>query len=1212
MASSAAQIPIIDLSDLTALGGDTLDILQRRVLPAYLMRHRWYGAKDAGAPAVTVLDRPALDTAEGLVLLATLLVRPPGCAEQRYFLPLAVVGEDQADAGDPAILAKVPQGFLIDAFARNTFVNALVEGMRDGREASGLRFRQSGGDLDEVEPIERLRTEQSNTSIRIGGKAMLKGFRKLEQGTHPELEVGRFLTEVAKFPNSPALLGSIERVDQDGGGATALCVVQALVPDAEDAWGYVLERTRTPADPELLKLVGKLGRRTAEMHHAMAAPSDDPAFRPEPVTQATVHEWVEAVRTMARKTLDSLERALPKLGPDVRPKAESLLARRDELIRRFDDLAPKGLEVCRTRLHGDYHLGQVLVSRGDFFIIDFEGEPMRPLAERRAKHSPLRDVAGMLRSFAYAAATAKPERPEQWTDAVTGAFMDAYKAAIPGAAGYPKDPAHADALLRLFLFEKALYEVGYELANRPDWVGIPLGGVLELLDRKPASATPALDRLAERVGIELEYQSATGETVHIGEHAKRAMLTVLGHPATDEQEAERRLAALEDAELTNPLPPVLVVKASAGRIDVPVSFTASGARLRWRIAEEGGAREHEGMVKFSDLELLRTGRHQDRAIERRRLVLDVVLPPGYHRLGLSGGGMDEVVMQLIVTPDRCYLPEALTDGPGIWGISAQLYLLRSQDDWGIGDFADLKKLVEDAAEMGAGVIGLNPLHTMFPDNPEHASPYSPASRLYLNILNIDPAKVPEYATCERCRLLVEAPEFKRRLQACREAALVDYAEVTALKLPVLEVMFQQFQERASSDRKAAFDAFRKEQGEPLERLCRFLALRRHFAPDKADWRAWPKDYQAPDSQAVEKFAREHASDVDFMAWTQWIADQQLADASAVAKSRGMPVGLYRDLAVGADSGGAETWANPGVVIVSAHVGAPPDLFNPAGQDWGLPPFNPLALRNEAYAGFIDLVRANMRHAGGLRIDHVMALQHLYWIPEGKPASEGMYIAYPMDDMVGILALESQRNQCIVVGEDLGTVPEGFREKMEAAGILSYRVVFFEYAEDGGFVGPKDYPKLALSTAGSHDLATLHGWWEEHDIDLKQRHGLYPGDGEADKQRDLRRRDKQALLDALEEAKLALPHGFTATSPYAGGLSEAVHRFLAQTRSAIAMVQIDELTDEPDQVNLPATTDQHPNWRRKQSLSLEELTANPRVVALARIFRDARPPVSPAR
>jgi 4-alpha-glucanotransferase len=373
------------------------------------------------------------------------------------------------------------------------------------------------------------------------------------------------------------------------------------------------------------------------------------------------------------------------------------------------------------------------------------------------------------------------------------------------------------------------------------------------------------------------------------------------------------------------------------------------------------------------------------------------------------------------------------------------------------------------------------------------------------------------------------------------------------------------------------------------------------------WQDWPEPLRRPDGAGVQAAREEHAERIAFWCWVQLLVDEQLAGLGS-----GMAVGVVHDLAVGVDAGGADAWEYQDLLVDGYSVGAPPDLFNPAGQDWGLPPFNPLALRNEAYAGFIDLVRANMRHAGGLRIDHVMALQHLYWIPEGKPASEGMYIGYPMDDMVGILALESQRNRCIVVGEDLGTVPEGFREKMEAAGILSYRVVFFEYAEDGGFVGPQDYPKLALATAGSHDLATLHGWWEEHDIDLKEQHGLYPGEGEADKQRDLRRRDKQALLDALEEAKLALPHGFTATSPYAGGLSEAVHRFLAQSRSAIAMVQIDELTDEPHQVNLPATTDQHPNWRRKQSLSLEELNGNPRVVALARIFRDARPPVSPAR
>ncbi|UEM22486.1 4-alpha-glucanotransferase [Skermanella mucosa] len=1222
MATSAAAPTSIDLasSDRTVMGvlrGEALETLQKHVLPGYLLRHRWYGAKDAGTPSVTLAAGEEVRTDEGPALLATLRVQPPGGAEQRYFLPLMLVwdgaGQGGADPGDPAVLASVRQdgrtGVLIDAFARDAFVRALLAQMAE--ESGG----GNGVTAEAAPAIQRSRTEQSNTSIRIGSSAMLKGLRKLEPGLHPEVEVGRFLTGTAGFANTPALLGTIEQTDASG-QPVALCVLQALVPDAEDAWGHVLERAKTtPPDPELLALVGRLGRRTAEMHHALASQTDDPAFQAEQVENGTIGEWVEAVRTMARTTLASLERALPSLSPEVRGDAERLLSRRDELMGRFDALAPKDLEVSRTRLHGDYHLGQVLVSRGDVFIIDFEGEPMRPLAERRAKHSPLRDVAGMLRSFAYAAATAKPDRPEDWTRTVNAAFLDAYREAVKGAPGYPEDPAHADSLLRLFLFEKALYEVGYELANRPDWVAIPLKGVTELLDGVPASpaasATPALDKLAERAGIELEYKNAAGQMVRMSESAKRNMLAALGHDVPDERAASARLEALEQADLGRPLPPVSVVRASRRRIEVPLSFAPSGAQLRWHVSEEGG-RRHEGTVKFSDLELLHTGEHAGRAVERRRLAIGLELPPGYHTLAVGGGGMAEATMPLIVTPDRCHLPPEMSQGAGIWGISAQLYLLRSRDDWGIGDFADLRSFVGKSADLGASVIGLNPLHTMFPDNPDHASPYSPASRLYLNILYIDPVKVPDYAGCERCRVLMEAPEFKRRLQAARDADLVDYAEATALKLPVLEVLFQQFKERASAERREAFARFRREQGEPLERLCRFLALRAHFAPDKADWRTWPPEYRKPDGEAVDRFARENADRIDFNAWTQWVADEQLAEAAAEARARGMAVGLYRDLAVGADSSGAETWANPGLVVSSAHVGAPPDLFNPAGQDWGLPPFDPQALRDQAYAGFIDLVRANMRHAGGLRIDHVMALQHLYWIPEGKPASEGVYVSYPLDDMVGILALESQRNRCLVVGEDLGTVPEGFRERMTEAGILSYRVVFFEYAEGGGFVGPEDYPHLALSTVGSHDLATLRGWWEEHDIGLKERHGLYPGADEAGNQRNLRARDKQALLDALKAAGLDLPAGFSVGSDYDDALSEAVHRFLAQTRSGIAMVQIDDLTEEPHQVNLPGTTDQHPNWRRKQSLSLEELTGNPRVVALARIFQDARPLTSSAK
>ena len=555
MATSAAAPTSIELASsertvMAVLRGEALQTLQRDVLPAYLLRHRWYGAKDAGKPAVTLAAGEELPTEDGPALLATLRVQPPGAAEQRYFLPLMLVwgdaGQGGADPGDPAVLASIRQdgraGVLIDAFARDAFVRVLLARM--AAESGGGKTVTA----EAAPAIQRSRTEQSNTSIRIGGSAMLKGFRKLEPGIHPEVEVGRFLTGTAKFANTPALLGTIEQTDESG-RPIALCVLQALVPDAEDAWGHVLERAKTPPGPDLLALVGRLGQRTAEMHHALATRTDDPAFRAEPVGGETIGEWVEAVRTMARTTLASLERALPGLSPQVRGEAERLLARRDELMGRFDALAPRDLEVSRTRLHGDYHLGQVLVSRGDVFIIDFEGEPMRPLAERRAKHSPLRDVAGMLRSFAYAAATAKPDRPEDWTRTVTETFLTAYRKAVKGAPGHPGNPAHADSLLRLFLFEKALYEVGYELANRPDWVAIPLKGVTELLDGAPASpapsSTPALDRLAERAGIELEYKNAAGQMVRMSESAKRNMLAALGHDVPDERAAGARLEALE-------------------------------------------------------------------------------------------------------------------------------------------------------------------------------------------------------------------------------------------------------------------------------------------------------------------------------------------------------------------------------------------------------------------------------------------------------------------------------------------------------------------------------------------------------------------------------------------------------------------------------------------------------------------------------------------
>jgi 4-alpha-glucanotransferase len=311
-----------------------------------------------------------------------------------------------------------------------------------------------------------------------------------------------------------------------------------------------------------------------------------------------------------------------------------------------------------------------------------------------------------------------------------------------------------------------------------------------------------------------------------------------------------------------------------------------------------------------------------------------------------------------------------------------------------------------------------------------------------------------------------------------------------------------------------------------KRSCLLLALREHFAreePSHTDWHLWPEEYRDPASPAVARFAEENRHRLDFLAWLQWVADEQLGAAAVTARDRGMAVALYRDLAVGADRAGAETWSNAAAVVSGAQVGAPSDIYNPAGQNWGLPPFHPRALREEGYRSFIQLVRANMHHAGGLRIDHAMGLLHLYWVPEGGKPSAGAYVRYPIEELIGILALESHRHGCLIIGEDLGTVPQGFRERMAEANILSYRVLFFERElETGAFLQPSAYPALALVVVAGHDLPTLRGRWERRDLDLKEQLGLFPDVGEAVRQRQAR--DRIQFLEALRRERLSPDDG----------------------------------------------------------------------------------------
>jgi 4-alpha-glucanotransferase len=703
------------------------------------------------------------------------------------------------------------------------------------------------------------------------------------------------------------------------------------------------------------------------------------------------------------------------------------------------------------------------------------------------------------------------------------------------------------------------------------------------IHRHGVSAT-ALGRLAARYGIEAGFRDTRGKHIVTRPETQVRLLNGMGVKAETEQQVSSALEKLDRAAWQSCLPSVIVTRDEDGVCSIEAILPADAQTLRWSAQLENGA-ERSGSLAVADLEMVD---HDDRSgAEKRRLRLHD-LPQGYHRLQLPELSAET---SLIVTPKSCWLPDRLRNGPGLWGIAVQLPLLRSARNWGIGDFSDLAELGKIAANHGCGLIGVNPLHQMFLDAPERASPYSPATRLYLNTLYIDVTRIPEFAHCQHAQQVMQSSAFQFALAQCRAAPLVRYTDAAALKIKTLRTLFRVFAEGADKARKDAFHSFRSAQGESLDRSAIFEVLRQHFStddPKRADWRRWPREFQDAGSQAVGRFAKEHRDEVDFLAWLQFVADEQLAAAAGAFAKSGVALGPYRDLAVGCDRLGTETWANSGAFINGAAIGAPPDIFNPAGQNWDLPPFQPNALRGEAYFSFIQLVRANMRHAGGLRIDHIMGLQHLYCIPDGEEASRGAYIQYPIDDLVGILALESRRHRCLVVGEDLGTVPDGFREKMAAANILSYRVLFFEQdGETGEFAMPGEYPRLAVAVTGNHDLATLRGWWEARDIDLKASLGRYPSEYEINAQRDRRERDREAILKAFRNQGVLPRNEEISIEQFAF----AAYEFLAHAESGLVVAQLDDITGEVDPVNVPGTSQEHPNWRRKYQMTLEDLASD---------------------
>ncbi|NJD32273.1 MAG: 4-alpha-glucanotransferase [Gammaproteobacteria bacterium] len=720
-----------------------------------------------------------------------------------------------------------------------------------------------------------------------------------------------------------------------------------------------------------------------------------------------------------------------------------------------------------------------------------------------------------------------------------------------------------------------------------------------------------LDQLARQCGIGDAYHNYRGELMSGSARTKRAILAAMDCPTDDPDAVARVLHERSVARWRSLLPPVAVVHPGRSSVAIAVGAEDTERSLDWVVTLESGG-QLEGRVRVGDLPELERGSVDDRWHTRRALPLPEPLAHGYHTLRVTTERGADAQCTLISAPRRCFEPQVLHDGRRLWGVSVQLYTLRSKRNWGIGDFDDLEAVVRDFAPRGASFIGVNPLHALFPGNPWHFSPYSPSSRHFLNVLYIAVERLPEFAECAVARDRVAEPEFQAELERLRNTSHVDYPGVARAKLPLLRSLFGHFRREhlaRNTARAAQFREYVAERGESL----RLHAL--HDAIDEClssqdrgrywGWPVWPEDLRDPVGAGVRAFESAHAEIVEYYAWLQWLAEEQLGAVQRVARDLGMKVGLYGDYAVGVNPSGSETWSDQALYRKGAGVGAPPDALALKGQDWGIPPQDPNVLTAEAYQPFRNLIAANMRHFGALRLDHVMALFRQWWVPVGLGATDGGYVHYPLDDLMSVLALESERHACLVVGEDLGTVPPEMSHAMGERHLYSYRVLLFEKHPDGRFRRPEEYPRRAIATVTTHDLPTLGGYWSGNDVDLRQRLARYPSDEVRLQVLEERIRDRDALLAALRSTGL-MPSGCDGSpASYSEALALAIHVYLARSAAALVVVQIEDLVGMLDPVNVPGTSEEHANWQRKMSCGLEDVFASDHVAGLREAVAAAR-------
>ncbi len=711
-----------------------------------------------------------------------------------------------------------------------------------------------------------------------------------------------------------------------------------------------------------------------------------------------------------------------------------------------------------------------------------------------------------------------------------------------------------------------------------------------------------LKLLADKLGILTEYYDAGQDhkRYETSEDTIKFFAQKLGYNADTDKDIEHSLVKFENRRWQETLEPVYVIEQGNLNFDIVTLSSQKDGIISIKATSRQNGEEFNipsHIIGSEERDI------NHRSYIRQTCSIDKDLEVGYYDLTVTIEDKDYKSV-LAVAPAKCY-ENAAVDNGRLWGYALQLYAMKSKRNWGVGDFTDLKNFVKVCSDFGGDVIGLNPLNILEHNYPENASPYLSISRLFLNPIYIDIESVPEFEPSDM-------DEEREKIAEYRNADIIQYEKIYPLKIRFMEKFYERFLSGNNSARKKEFADFCAREGAELNKLAVFMTLYEERCRTVwGGWRAWEEEYRNPSNPAVKAYADAHEHRVGFYKFLQFEAFRQFDNAAAEVKTCGLKIGFYRDLAVGVGQDSAELWSDPDVFIAGSGAGAPPDAFFPAGQKWGLGAFNPFALKAKAYEPLIKIMRANMRNTGALRIDHVMSLMRLYVIPNDKDL--GTYIMYNFADMLNIVAIESHLNHCVVAGESLGNVPDGFLEALERKNIYSLSVLWAERSAGwgGDFNQPSTYQEKSFTSVGTHDMAPLKMWWFGYDIADSRKADIIPNDEVMNNNYHEREADRWKLLKALDESGLWPKDRYRKSDylygeAYPEGMAEAVNTFVASCPSRVFLAELENILEVDKRQNLPGVDrDKHPNWRRKLPIDLEDYPSNEMFIRNIKAIKSVR-------